>query len=233
MKLYTAQNQFFPVHTAGFVRRVSPLDEIQAILFDMDNTLYTNNEYAKEQIDLPVTRLAEILGKSYTQMIAEISQIRKNYSDVHMGQAISLCGIFLSFGVSVEESVKIREEVLQPEKHLNEDKKLTFVLKELALRFPLAVVTNNPVLVAVRTLSILGVKDFFRAIVGLDTCMVSKPHPAPLLKAALLCETNVKKCISVGDRYFIDISPALELGMSGVLVDGVEDVYKLPELFLK
>jgi phosphoglycolate phosphatase/putative hydrolase of the HAD superfamily len=233
MKLYTVRDQSFPVPAAGLESRNFPLVEIQAILFDMDNTLYTSDEYAKEQIDLPVTRLAEILGKTFTQISVEISQIRRNYSDVHNGQTISLCDIFLSFGVSVEESVKIREEVLRPEKHLSGDKKLILVLQELASRFSLAVVTNNPVSTAVRTLSILGVKDFFRAIVGLDTCMVSKPDTAPMLKAALLCETDVKKCISIGDRYSIDISPALELGMSGILVDGVEDVYKLPEFFSK
>jgi ribonucleotide monophosphatase NagD (HAD superfamily) len=33
----------------------------------------------------------------------------------------------------------------------------------------------------------------------------------------------------VGDRYDADIAPALELGMAGVLVDGVKDVYLLPE----
>jgi phosphoglycolate phosphatase/putative hydrolase of the HAD superfamily len=35
----------------------------------------------------------------------------------------------------------------------------------------------------------------------------------------------------VGDRYDIDITLPLELGMGGVLVDGVEDVYRLPEIF--
>jgi phosphoglycolate phosphatase/putative hydrolase of the HAD superfamily len=34
----------------------------------------------------------------------------------------------------------------------------------------------------------------------------------------------------VGDRYDIDIALPLELGMGGILVDGVEDVYRLPAL---
>jgi phosphoglycolate phosphatase/putative hydrolase of the HAD superfamily len=32
----------------------------------------------------------------------------------------------------------------------------------------------------------------------------------------------------VGDRYDIDIALPLQLGMGGVLVDGVSDVYGLP-----
>jgi phosphoglycolate phosphatase/putative hydrolase of the HAD superfamily len=31
----------------------------------------------------------------------------------------------------------------------------------------------------------------------------------------------------VGDRYDVDIAPALELGMGGILVEGVEEVYSL------
>ncbi|GHU60966.1 hypothetical protein FACS189445_2140 [Spirochaetia bacterium] len=35
-------------------------------------------------------------------------------------------------------------------------------------------------------------------------------------------------CVSIGDRYDIDLLLPLELGMGGILVDGVEDVYKVP-----
>jgi phosphoglycolate phosphatase/putative hydrolase of the HAD superfamily len=35
----------------------------------------------------------------------------------------------------------------------------------------------------------------------------------------------------VGDRYDIDIAIPLELGMGGILVDGVEDTCHLPSLF--
>ena len=39
--------------------------------------------------------------------------------------------------------------------------------------------------------------------------------------------------LSVGDRYDIDIALPLELGMGGILVDGVEDVYRLPEILAR
>jgi len=226
MKLYQAECEAFNVPESGLS---SFFDGVQALLFDMDNTLYTNKQYEKDQIDLPVTRLAAILGKTFEQTSADIAQIRKNYTDTHKGQTISLCNIFLSYGVSVEESVKIREEVLKPERYLKEDKKLELVLRKLSSRFSLAVVTNNPVSIAERTLSLLGVKSLFRAIAGLDTCMVSKPDPAVYLKAAKMCAVDIKNCVSIGDRYSIDIKPALEIGMKAILVDGVEDVYKLAD----
>lgn len=91
-------------------------------------------------------------------------------------------------------------------------------------------VTNNPVSVARRTLACLGIDEYIPIVVGLDTCKVSKPHEAPFRTAAERCSVPVNSCVSVGDRYEIDISLPLEMGMGGILVDGVEDVYGLPAI---
>ena len=203
----------------------------RAILFDMDCTLYTHDEYARTQIDLPIMRLAQLKGKSFFQMNDEITVYRKTWALEHNGQSISLGNVFHAFGVSMEENIRWREELCRPENFLAEDVRLRSVLERLASLFTLAVVTNNPVSVAVRTLRVLGVHDILHRIVGLDTCGVSKPHKEPLYKAAQLCAAAVQHCISVGDRYDIDIALPLELGMSGILVDGVTDVYNLPDLF--
>ena len=203
-----------------------------AVFFDMDSTLYTHDEYAQTQIDLPIMRLAQLRGKTYEQMNAEIAEYRKNWACNHNGQAVSLGNIFLSFGVSIEETIRWREELYRPEEYLAEDKQLRSALMRLASRFTLAVVTNNPVSVAVRTLSTLGVHDLLQKISGLDTCCLSKPNKEILLKTAELCGVSLDQCISVGDRYDIDLALPLELGMGGILVDGVEDVYKLPEVLL-
>ncbi|MCL2127926.1 MAG: HAD family hydrolase [Treponema sp.] len=203
-----------------------------AVLFDMDSTLYSNSAYAQSQIDLPVERLARRHGVSFDEMSGEIARYRKEWADGHEGRKISLANIFLTFGVSIDESCKWRGELCRPEDYLCEDRRLRSALERLKSRFLLSVVSNNPVSVAERTLAVLGAGDLFHAIVGLDTCGVSKPHAEPFLRAADLCGAGPEDCVSVGDRYDIDIALPLELGMGGILVDGVEDVYKLPELLL-
>ena len=40
-------------------------------------------------------------------------------------------------------------------------------------------------------------------------------------------------CISIGDRFDIDLSLALSLGMGGILVSGVEEVWELPRILPK
>ncbi|MDR0323438.1 MAG: HAD family hydrolase [Treponema sp.] len=204
----------------------------QALFFDMDSTLYTNNEYAQSQIDLPVKRLAKLQGKTFDDMSCEIAMFRKKWAADHDGKTISLSNIFLSYGISMADNIRWREELCRPEDYLVKDIQLRSVLHQLASRYVLAVVTNNPVSVAIRTLSVLDVYDIMQKIVGLDTCNVSKPDRAVFLKAAQLCDVPVQQCISVGDRYDIDISVPLELGMGGILVNGVEDVYKIPGILM-
>jgi len=202
-----------------------------ALLFDLDNTLYSNNEYVQAQIDLPVIRLAQLKGKTFEQMNAEVAAFRRNWAASHNGQSISLSNTLMSFGVSIEDNIRWREELYFPEDYLCEDKKLRSVLLQLESRFSLAVVTNNAVSIAVRTLAVLGVNDILGKITGLDTCKLSKPNKDIFLKAAQLCGVSPDLCVSIGDRYDIDIALPLEMGMGGILVDGVEDVYKLPEIF--
>jgi HAD superfamily hydrolase (TIGR01549 family) len=204
-----------------------------AILFDMDSTLYSHPEYARSQIDLPIERLAGLRGISFSQMNDEITQYRVDWAKAHNGQGVSLGNIFKAFGISISENVKWREELYQPEQYLSRDMRLHSALEQLNSASILGVVTNNPVSIAERTLRVLGVEDLFHTIIGLDTCGVSKPHEEPFMRAAILCGATPETCVSVGDRYDIDIALPLELGMGGILVDGVEDIYKLPELFVK
>ena len=81
-----------------------------------------------------------------------------------------------------------------------------------------------------KTLETLGVESLFTEILGLDSTMKSKPDPENFLLAAKRMGCAPDRMISVGDRYAVDIEPALSLGMGGILVEGVGDVYTLPEL---
>jgi phosphoglycolate phosphatase/putative hydrolase of the HAD superfamily len=203
---------------------------ISAFLFDMDMTLYTHPEYAQFQIDSPLKRLAEIRGVTFEEMRSAVAEYRRRWAETHQGRMVSLGNVFKAFGISIAESVRWREELYEPGEYLREDPKLRETLMTLSGPAALGVITNNPVSVARKTLTVLGVEDLFGVIIGLDTCGVSKPHEAPFLKGAELLGVPPERCVSVGDRYDIDIALPLELGMGGILVEGVEDVYTLPDV---
>ena len=64
----------------------------------------------------------------------------------------------------------------------------------------------------------------------MPVCCVSKPHRLPYETAAKNLSVCVEECLSVGDRYDIDLAVPLEMGMGGILVSGVKDVYTLSSL---
>jgi phosphoglycolate phosphatase/putative hydrolase of the HAD superfamily len=204
--------------------------EQRALLFDMDLTLYSSPEYGSFQIDSLVERLAERRGIPRGDMGRLLEERRRSLTDAQGGKKPSLSQIFLSYGITMEENVRWREELYEPSRFLKADKRLGKTLGDLAGSYLLGVVTNNPVKVAQKTLAVLGVGDYFSALAGLDTCMTAKPHGAPFLKIAESLGCPLETCVSIGDRYDIDLAVPLEMGMGGILVDGVEDVYKLPEL---
>ncbi|MBQ3837125.1 MAG: HAD hydrolase-like protein [Treponema sp.] len=215
---------------ANYPRFYNVPSDIKAIIFDIDSTLYTNASYAFEQVDCQVRRFASIRGITNEEARKMVADYRKKYAAENGGKKVSLSNTLRSFGVSIEQSVQWRRELIEPADFLGPDKKLQEALAALGRRYKLLCVTNNPLLPAQKTLDALGVADLIEVLVGLDTCNLSKPAKEPFERAAKEAGVPFGKIISVGDRYDLDLAPALELGMGGVLVRGVEDVYRLPEL---
>ena len=207
--------------------------DLRAFIFDIDSTLYTNQAYAFEQVDCQVRQFAkerEITADEARRMVADY---RKKFAAEHNGSKVSLGNTLLAFGVPIEQSVEWRRKLLEPADFLGRDDKLIETLQILQSKYQLICVTNNPVLPARKTLEAIGISDFFPEIVGLDTCFKSKPALEPFETAverlSKASESGIKaeNCLAVGDRYDMDIALPLEMGMGGILVSGVEEVYQI------
>jgi phosphoglycolate phosphatase/putative hydrolase of the HAD superfamily len=204
-------------------------ETLGCLIFDIDSTLYTNETYAREQVDVQVRRFADLRGQSFEEADRLVREYRAEH-ERKTGKKISLGNTLAAFGVPIGESIRWREDLLEPADYLASDERLRATLSALAGRYALAAVTNNPVLPALKTLKALGVEDFFPVLIGLDSTGFSKPHREPFLRAANLTATEIERCLAIGDRFDLDVALPLELGMGGILVDGVEDVYTLPDL---
>lgn len=205
-------------------------EKLETIIFDIDSTLYTCAAYAFEQVDCQVREFARIRGISADEGRKMVSDYRKKYALENNGKKISLGNTLLSFGIPIEQSVEWRKSLLEPKDFLQTDSALRTALLKLHEKYKLICVTNNPVLPARKTLEAVGVSDLFTDIVGLDTCFKSKPAVEPFQKACEITSSAAENCLSVGDRYDMDIGLPLEMGMGGILVSGVEEVYQLPEI---
>ncbi len=205
---------------------------IKTVLFDIDGTLYTSPEYVFEQVDVQVRHFAHIRGITEDEARCMIDDFRKKWSSEHSGQKISLGNTFPFFGISIEESIKWRNELLTPEKFLKPDSKVTKAVSCMKEKFHLVCLTNNPVQAARKTLSAIGLSEIIDDIIGLDTCKKSKPSIEMLELSMKLTKSSPSECVAVGDRYDIDLSLPLELGMGGILVSDANDIPSVADTLL-
>ncbi len=204
-------------------------ENLKAIIFDIDSTLYTNQAYAFEQVDCQVRQYAKECGITAEQARKKVADYRKDFAAKHNGSKVSLGNTLLAFGIPIAQSVEWRRSLLEPSDYLGRDEKLVKTLEILKAKYKLICVTNNPVLPARKTLEAIGVSDFFSDIVGLDTCFKSKPAIEPFDRAVTLLGEKVENCLAIGDRFDMDIALPLEMGMGGILISGVEEVYQIPK----
>ena len=203
----------------------------KTLIFDIDSTLYTNAAYAFEQVDCQVRQFARDRGITIEEARRMVADYRKQFAAANNGKKISLGNTLLAFGIPIAQSVEWRKTLMEPAEFLTRDDQLIKTLRALQTKFNLICVTNNPVFTARKTLDAIGISEFFPEIVGLDTCLKSKPALEPFQKACELTHTLPQECIAIGDRYDMDIALPLQMGMGGILVTGVEEVYRIEELF--
>lgn len=199
------------------------------LIFDIDGTLYTSAEFVQEQIDVQVRHWADINGMSHEDARKKIADFRKKYATENDGKKISLGNVFLNFGVDIDTSIRWRIELLKPENFLKPNEELKTALEKAAEKFTLIAVTNNPVEAARKTLAVLGLDKIIPEIIGLDTCRKSKPAKEILDIALERTGAKAEECISIGDRYDIDLSLPVKMGMGGVLVNGADEVIEFLE----
>ena len=199
--------------------------DVKGIIFDIDGTLYTSEEYVFEQVDVQVRHFAKLKSISVETARKMVEEYKAKWAETHNGEKISLAKTMAAFGIPVAESIQWRKNLIKPEKFLSRDEKLVKTLENLKSKYKIICVTNNPVFTARKTLEAIGVSEFFPEIIGLDTTGLSKPHYLPFSIALEKLGLNAKNCVAVGDRFNIDIELPVKMGMGGILVDGVEDVY--------
>lgn len=199
------------------------------LLFDIDNTLYNNEAYVNAQVDLLVQRFAEEMRISKKEARERLDEARVAYRREHDGASTSTGNLMRMLGIPISVSVRWREELFEPADWLSGDADLARALQTLHGRgYRMGAVTNNPVLVGHKVLRALGAEEWIGHIVGLDTCMVSKPAREPFEAALSLLKCTPRRAVSVGDRYDVDLAVPLEMGMGGVLVESPADIYELP-----
>lgn len=206
---------------------------VRGLIFDLDSTLYEHPDYARDQVEAQIALLARRWGRPLEALRQEIYQKEEEWARTHGGRRPSFGNLLKDvYDIPIPESVRLREEAIHPERWLEADPDLRQVLLRLRDSFGMVLLTNNPSSIGWRSLRALGVEDCFQTVVGLETTLKSKPNLETFQAALQALGLPPGEVVSVGDRYAVDIEPALALGMGGVLVEGLADTLALGEVLL-
>lgn len=204
-------------------------NSIRAVLFDMDGTLYRNsrlNKLYNESIYKIVAHekkrsLEE--AKHYFEAAYQALKIKKR-------RELSRLYTLTQMGISDFDWAKKQGMQIGPDKLLRQNQRLRKTLLTIGAFHKIAVVTNNHHHNTMVTLKQLGVLDCFDAVLTLSESRVFKPSPKLYRMISKQLNVEPGHCLSVGDRYDLDLAPAEQIGMQSHLVTKMDDLYQLPAL---
>ena len=104
---------------------------VKGIIFDIDGTLYTNEKYVFEQVDVQVRYYARLKNISVEDARNKVAAYKKQWAENHNGEKISLAKTMTAFGIPVAESIQWRKMLIKPEDFLSYDEKLVKTLSDL------------------------------------------------------------------------------------------------------
>lgn len=199
---------------------------VQAVLFDLDGT------FADTAPDLgaALNHVRELHGKPRLP----IETIRTQASHGSPG--------LLKLGMGVEPGSpgydSMRDSFLRHyEAHICDRTRLFPGMAALVADLerndlPWGIVTNKPHRYTVPLMDKLGYAQRAACLVSGDTCEQAKPHPMPLLHAALLIGIAPEDCLYLGDDLR-DMEAAQAAGMTGVIaaygyIDPAADIGQWP-----
>jgi putative hydrolase of the HAD superfamily len=202
---------------------------ISTIVFDLDGTLYVNDELALEITKAASLYIGGLKGISPDEAAILIAETRerltkKSGSDTSLTLACNeLGGDTASFHRAITPEIS-------PESFLRPDKRVVKLISSLSVKFELYIYTNNNRILSTRTLSALGIAGHFRKVFTIEDFQRPKPDRKALGDILALLGGGPENILFVGDRYDIDLRLPAELGCAVFQVTEIDDLLRLQTL---
>lgn len=211
---------------------MSPFSGIRGIVFDLDGTLYVNDRFAAEILNVSATYVAQLRGVTQAEAAELLTATRQRLS-ASSGSLSAISTACLDLGGTVQELHRYFEQNLQPDEYLVRDDRVVRLLKGLAGRFSLYIYTNNNRLLTTRILQHLGLDGIVHGIFTIDDTWLGKPDREMVRR--LLEKVGLSPCeaLFVGDRYDVDLRQPEQLGCPVYLSQSLEQLLQLEELLIK
>ncbi len=190
--------------------------DIQAIFFDISDTLYKNAElekaYPQKAVELIATtrNISENEAQQLFDEAAEKIKTKVNH--------ITKVGTMAELGFS-RAQVHAAFCTVRPQEYLKEDKVLSSIISQLAQHYRLGIISNLKKAHMLEVFKALGLSlEWFTLFVTEDIVKKIKPDPEPFLTAIKLAHCLPEQCLYIGDSPTKDMRPAKEVGMKTILV---------------
>jgi putative hydrolase of the HAD superfamily len=196
---------------------------IRFLLFDLDETLYPRDAGVMQAIG---RLIRQYIVQEYGMTAEEADTLARRY---HQEYGTSMRGLLLNHNLDAERFLAYVHDfpvdVLQPNPHL--DALLAGLPGEKVI------FTNADRAHAERVLAQLGIRRHFSRIVDVVAIdYISKPNLAAYTNCLHLLDAHPAECVLIEDTGR-NLTPAKQLGMTTVLVDGNPDDcadYKIPTI---
>ncbi len=181
----------------------------KVILFDLDNTLYSEECGIFDLIDV---RMNKWLTSRLSIPAGEVNEFRHNY---FMQYGTTLRGLMLHHQVDPREFLRYVHDVPVVD-FLEVDQELRKTLE--AVRARKIVFTNSDLRHADRILDALGVRDLFETIFDIEWMhYIPKPNPQPYHQVLEYLQLPPQECLLIDDMAR-NLRPARDLGMQTILI---------------
>lgn len=202
---------------------------ISAIVFDLDGTLYSSEEFAETIQKVAQEYISEILTVSMEEAASQMDSTRIRMQQ-KLGTVQTLSNICIELGGSVRGLHRFFTEKLSPETYLKRDGRVISLFHKLCKQYDLILYTNNNRALTMRILAILGLDIFFNRIYAIDDSWVAKPDDATFHQLVIATGLKPEQILFVGDRYDIDLRLPESNGCPVYFTENVEQLLKLESL---
>lgn len=193
-----------------------------SIVFDLEGTLFFSPSFGEEVHRLAKECVAEAKGLNFADADALFESTRKQLSQQN-GFKVALTETMLNLGIELKFWNDWQAKV-DLNQHVDIDVEIIDMFEKLNSRYTIIVVTNMTSALAERTLIHLGINSSVTELITSDKCGFSKPNP---MIYKIICQKyslNPSQVLSIGDRYNVDVEPALEYGTYGCVIKGKLDL---------
>lgn len=197
-------------------------DLLKAILFDVGDTLYTNEEFHKAYRDSLYKLLQEKRGLTPDEAVGAFKQRREELKQ-QLNKFVTKLAVMKSFGIFRQE-VHDAYFTIDPSIFLQKDHALSQTLEKLQKKYQLGILSNDQTRMIKKILAALGIKEeFFVLIQGEEKTKKRKPDPEPFFYALEHLGVAAAETGYVADSLGKDLKPAKDIGMQTILVGSTHD----------